>query len=241
MRRVAAGVRIEDCSAVSLAPGRCATGRAMRSAAPSAIGPRPWTGRRMVRIGGAVPSKSGARSEPRERKRREWRRLDCRLSYRSDFVGAPRGKTVGIGPLRAGVASDPRDRGGPRAPDRTPRSGGTESAAPAGRGRCRTPFHERFRPRAGGPCRCSLRWSGGKDGSVKWQEGATEHDDLRRELDLADLRRRNAEADRHGREAEAVRTRLWLDAMKWAVAARVSWSPCSGGSEAGDGKDQGVL
>ena len=45
-----------------------------------------------------------------------------------------------------------------------------------------------------------------------------EHDDLTRELDLAELRRRSAEADRHEREAEAVRTRLWLEAMKWAVA-----------------------
>ena len=53
MQRVAAGVRIEHCSAVSSAPGRCAIGRAIRSAAPSAIGPRPWTGRRMVRIGGS--------------------------------------------------------------------------------------------------------------------------------------------------------------------------------------------
>lgn len=44
-------------------------------------------------------------------------------------------------------------------------------------------------------------------------------DDLRRALDLAELRRRNAEADWREREAKAVRSRLWLEAMKWAVAA----------------------
>ena len=46
-----------------------------------------------------------------------------------------------------------------------------------------------------------------------------ENDDLQRQLDLAELRRRNAEAERQEREAKAVQARLWLEVMKWAVAA----------------------
>ena len=46
-----------------------------------------------------------------------------------------------------------------------------------------------------------------------------EHNDLQRELDLAELRRRNAEADRQEREAGMVRLRYWLDVMKWIPAA----------------------
>ena len=46
-----------------------------------------------------------------------------------------------------------------------------------------------------------------------------EDNDLRRELDLAELRRRNAEADRHEREAGMVRLRYWLEVMKWILAA----------------------
>lgn len=46
-----------------------------------------------------------------------------------------------------------------------------------------------------------------------------EHNDLQRELDLAELRRRNAEADRQEREAGMVRLRYWLDVMKWILAA----------------------
>ena len=46
-----------------------------------------------------------------------------------------------------------------------------------------------------------------------------EDNDLRREFDRAELRRRNAEADRHEREAGMVRTRYWLEFMKWILAA----------------------
>lgn len=46
-----------------------------------------------------------------------------------------------------------------------------------------------------------------------------ENGNLQQALDRAELRRRNAEADRHEEEARAVRTRLWLEAAKWAVAA----------------------
>ena len=43
--------------------------------------------------------------------------------------------------------------------------------------------------------------------------------DLRRELDLAELRRRNAEACRQEREARTVWPRYWLEVMKWLLAA----------------------
>ena len=45
-----------------------------------------------------------------------------------------------------------------------------------------------------------------------------EDNDLRRELDRAELRRRNAEADRQEREAGMVRLRYWLEVMKWILA-----------------------
>lgn len=45
-----------------------------------------------------------------------------------------------------------------------------------------------------------------------------EDNDLRRELDLAELRRRNAEADRQEREARVVWFRYWLEVMKWLLA-----------------------
>lgn len=46
-----------------------------------------------------------------------------------------------------------------------------------------------------------------------------EDNDLRRELDLAELRRRNAEARRQEREAGMVWFRYWLEFMKWILAA----------------------
>ena len=46
-----------------------------------------------------------------------------------------------------------------------------------------------------------------------------EDNDLRRELDLAELRRRNAEARRQEREAGTVWPRYWLEVMKWLLAA----------------------
>ena len=46
-----------------------------------------------------------------------------------------------------------------------------------------------------------------------------EHNDLQRELDLAELRRRDAEADRQQREAATVRPRYWLGVMKSLLAA----------------------
>ena len=45
-----------------------------------------------------------------------------------------------------------------------------------------------------------------------------EDNDLRRELDLAELRRRSAEADRQEREARVVWFRYWLEVMKWLLA-----------------------
>ena len=45
-----------------------------------------------------------------------------------------------------------------------------------------------------------------------------EDNDLRRELDRAELRRRNAEADRQEREARVVWFRYWLEVMKWLLA-----------------------
>ena len=46
-----------------------------------------------------------------------------------------------------------------------------------------------------------------------------EGNDLQRELDLTELCRRNAEAGRQEREAGMARPRLWLEIMKWILAA----------------------
>lgn len=100
-----------------------------------------------------------------------------------------------VGSLRARAASDLWDRRGQERWAATWRSGRAESTA--GRGRCRPPCRERFRPRAVGiaDARCVGREARTAASSGK---GRMVHDDdLQREIDLAEQRRRNAETDRH--------------------------------------------